>query len=140
MKFFAHLFGGKRRAREPVLDEVLGTLEWDPELSAWKSSAVPCRHFIITLPGDEKPDHECLIFAREIQLGAGEFLGRVRSELEREAERMPKLGITVLGLQVESVDLSSHGNGLVSFESEENGPVWRMDLVKGALGGLGCDT
>jgi hypothetical protein len=140
MKLFALLLGRKGRAREPVLDDVLGTLEWDPELRAWKSSALLGRHFMITLPGNEKPEHECLKYAREIQLRAREFLDRVRSELEREAKNTPKIGKIILELKVESVDLSSHGNGMVYFEGEEDGPVWRMDLVEGAPGGLGCDT
>lgn len=143
MKWLARLLGKPAELREPVEDQILGLVAWDPTAEVWVFPPHGARSFAIALVGGLAPDSRLFPFARELHSNALAFQHTVSLALESEAARTPRSAEIIRALQLEVVDLSwpeRPRDGMVYFRGAEQGPVWRFDLIDGQPVNLGCDT
>jgi len=126
-------------------DPWLGTLTFDPEVGAWRSSAnTPFGRIKFLIGGDSEPDARLRSHATEIASSAEAFLRRIREYLEREAVRDVRWSDHVRGLTLEEVCLywpKRPDDGMLYFSGpHEDRRLWRCDYVKREPQRLGFDS
>jgi hypothetical protein len=138
---------GRRDARriQSFDDPLLGTLKFDPEVGAWRSSVtVPSGRIKFLIGGDIEPDARLRSHATEIASSADAFLRRIREYLEREAVRDVRWADHVRALALEEVCLywpKRPDDGMLYFSGpDEDHRVWRCGYVEREPQRLGFDS
>jgi hypothetical protein len=138
---------GARPSPGAVVDHpTLGSLAYDAELEAWRTSvATPAGSLAFVLHGNGKPDAAALEKAAVIVHSAPAFLAKLTAFLEAEAQAHKAVADEIRHLRIDDVVLyPSHGTGRVAGMIYFAGPhpdrLWRCDFDGHKPYDLGFDS
>lgn len=114
-------------------DEVLGTIEWNPEDDGWVATVHVAPHpFRILIGGDERPDEHLLAHARDIFTAPEKLLAQLNELVRKEAIELPDWADEVSRLHLDRVALlwpDEPDGGIVYLDgSDTDGRLWQCDL------------
>lgn len=145
LRWLARLLPGSRAARLPALDHpVLGTLQFTPDLAAWRTVvSTDAGRIGFLIAGDTSPNEQLLRHAEELVTSDREFLDTVRQFLFAEAKTQPRWAGEILALSLEEVCLfwpDRPNDGMLYFKGSDENRVWRSDYRNRQPQGLGFDS
>jgi hypothetical protein len=132
---------------EPVQDEILGLIQFNPEEKIWEAW-VSClgNRWRLCMAGRAMPDPNLLAHAREVAENPEQFCEMIAFFLRSEASALsafPSAQEEVLSLRLESLNLffpSRPNDGMLYFEGGKDNRVWRCDYIGRKPDGLGFDS
>jgi hypothetical protein len=141
-----HALGAPPSPGAIVDHPTLGSLAYDAELEAWRTSVVtPAGPLAFVLHGNGKPDAAALEKAAVIAHAAPAFFAKLTAFLEAEAQKQRMAADEIRQLRVDDVVLyPTHGTGRVAGMIYFAGPhpdrVWRCDFDGHTPRDLGFDS